>query len=79
MAYDQEVLVRTRQEFQEDGRIDGQVAADSNTPERIKDTDGGKGGRSRGGETEDSGDTEGTVESPFSTDNVAAESPEEGT
>ena len=74
----QQVLVRGREELEEDGRVDGEVPAHAKGPQRGEGGDGGEVGASRRDETPDGGEAEGQVEAPFAAEDVAAEAPEGG-
>jgi len=47
--------------------------ANTDTPQGVEHADGSKVGRTGSDKTEDGSDSEGTVEGPFSTDNVTSE------
>lgn len=67
-----------RQKFQKHSSIYGQIATDAETPESCEAADGCEIRRAGCDESEDGGDAESEVESPFSAPDVAAETPEDG-
>lgn len=67
----EKILMRTRQELEENGRVDGKVAPHANTPERREDGNCCEIWRSCRNETEDGGYTNSQVESPPAAKDVA--------
>lgn len=74
----QQVLVGAWQELEEDGRVDGEVAADAKGPEGGKDADGSKVGGAGSNHAPDGGKAQGQVKTPFATKDIATEAPEYG-
>lgn len=74
----EEELVRLREELEEDGRVDGEVAAHAEGPHGGKDTGGGEGRGASGDQAPDGGEAKGKVEGPFAAKDVASEAPEDG-
>lgn len=74
----EEVLVGPGQELEEDGRVDGEVAADAEGPEGREDADGGEGGGGGGDEAPQGSQAERQVEGPAAPEDVAPEAPEHG-
>ena len=70
--------MRSGEEFEEDGAVDGEVATDAHTPEGGKDADGGEVGGTGRDEAEDGGDADGEIESQPSTEDVTAKAPKDG-
>lgn len=75
----QEILVRRRQELEENCRVDGQVSTNTKGPESCKDADCWPGRRTGCDHAEDRGNPEGQVEGPLATKDVTTETPEHGT
>ena len=70
--------MRRRQELEEDGRVDGEVAAHAERPEGRKDADGCEVGRARRHGTPDRREPQRQVEGPLAPKDVASETPEHG-
>ena len=71
--------MRSWQKLQKDRRIDRQIAADTNRPKRCKCSDGSEIRAAGCCHAEHSGDANGEIERPSSSENVAAKAPEHGT
>ena len=67
-----------RQEFQEDCRVDGQIAANTDAPKAVVYANGREVGGGGGDEAEDGGDEDGEVKGPPAAKDVAAKAPEHG-
>ena len=67
-----------REELEEDGAVDGEVASHTKRPEGGEAADGGEVGRAGGDHAEDRGHAESQVEGPAPPEDVAAEAPEHG-
>jgi hypothetical protein len=68
----------SRQELQENCRVNRKITSNANTPQRREAPNRSKIRRSCGDQTKDSRYAEGQVESPSSTEDVAAKAPEDG-
>lgn len=70
--------MRSWQELEEYGAVNGQVSTDSNRPESREDTDSGEIRTAGCNHTKNGCDANSEIERPSSTENVAAEAPEDG-
>ncbi len=71
--------MRTGEEFEENRRVDREVAAHAKRPESSEAADGREIGRAGGDEAENARDAEGQVEAPAASKDVAAKPPKHGT
>jgi hypothetical protein len=70
--------MRSRQELQKDGAVDGQVTANADGPECSEDANSSEIWTGGCDHAEHSSDADGQVESPASTEDVTAKTPEDG-